>query len=150
MTERPEPPSGLIPHRPPFLFIDEVVHVDESRVVATRRLRPDEPQFSGHYPDFPVMPGVLLCEAVLQAGAYLVAATTTGERMASGVPVVTRLEHARFKRPARPGDVLEIEVERVESVASVEWMQGAIRIDGKLALSLRFAVTWADLGREDP
>jgi 3-hydroxyacyl-[acyl-carrier-protein] dehydratase len=139
------PVSTLIPHRSPFLFLDQVVELTEARVVARRTLRPDEPQFQGHYPDFALMPGVLLCEAALQAGAYLMAATAEEPR-SDGFPVVTRMKDVRFKRPVRPGDEIEIEVEKTERVGPVQWLSGRVRVKGKLAAQLGFAVTLAGPG----
>jgi len=92
----------LIPHRDPFLWLDEVTERTDSRIVARKFLSPDLPVFQGHYPQFPVFPGVLQCESCFQAGAVLIAGivpTGTNE-----VPVVTRLNNVQFRRMIRPGE----------------------------------------------
>lgn len=128
----------VLPHREPFLFLDEVTALDERSVTARRTVRADEPQFAGHYPHKPLMPGVLLCEAVLQAGAYW-AATRPGAT-AGGTPVVGRMNKVKFKRMVSPGDVLEISAESVETVMGAQLMKGRVKRDGQLVCSLEFTV----------
>lgn len=136
----PIPVTDALPHRPPFLFLDEVVELEEGRLVARRRLDPDEDFFRGHYPGRPMTPGVLLCEMALQAGAYLMA-HRAGSQGLTGLPVVTRIQNVRFKRPVAPGDVVDIEVSHSETMASVHWMAARLRVGGRMACDLSFAVT---------
>lgn len=131
--------ESVIPHRPPFLFVDEIVDLAEAKIIARRTVREDEPQFRGHYPGRPIMPGVLLCEAVMQAGCYLMI-RKIGGALPPGDPVVTRMSEVKFKRIVQPGDVMEIIAEHVETKMGVYFMKGQIRVDGKLAASLEFAV----------
>src|SRR5215472_2884938 len=99
----------LIPHRDPFLWIDEIVSESENRIVARKQVAADLDVFRGHYPGLPVLPGVLVCEAAMQAGAVLIArqhskaADETGAG-AARVPVVTRMNNVKFKQMIRPGD----------------------------------------------
>ncbi|MBI4818818.1 MAG: beta-hydroxyacyl-ACP dehydratase [Deltaproteobacteria bacterium] len=131
-----------IPHRPPFLFVDRVTAFEPGRLVAERLVREDEPQFLGHYPGSPIMPGVLLVEAALQAGCLLL--VKRGGSIESGrIPVVTRISDVKLKRMVKPGDLLEIEVKQDKTVMGVEFMLGSIRVAGKLAASLSFAITTA-------
>ena len=130
-----------IPQRPPFLFVDEIVERSDERIRTRTHVSGSEAFFEGHYPDFPVMPGVLLCEAALQSGAILLSkliGPTT-----DGVPVLTRLTNAKFKRMVRPPETLEIEVALVERLANAYFMKGTVRVAGKTAVSLEFATTKA-------
>ena len=99
-----------IPHRPPFLFVDEIVEITDLGATTRLNVRPDSPFFEGHYPGNPIMPGVLLCEAVFQTGAIYLAEKLGAEALdASKVdPVLSRIRDARFKRMILPGDVVEI------------------------------------------
>ncbi len=143
-----------IPHRPPFLFVDEVVELEEQRILTRVQADPEAEFFKGHYPGNPVMPGVLLCECCFQAGALLVGHTLSNldsPRHAGGTaaddhttpqtPVITRIKDAKFKQIVRPGDVLKVEVEIDENVNDVFFMTGRLRVSGKLALRVEFAAT---------
>lgn len=139
-----KPVKEVIPHREPFLFLDEVVDLTETKIVARRTVRGDEPQFQGHYPGQPVMPGVLLCEAVLQAGAYLMAVREGYRPGQSGVPVVSRLNNVKFKRMVKPGDVLELTAEHERSMMGAHMMKGSVKVGGKVACTLDFIVMLAE------
>lgn len=127
-----------IPHRPPFLWVDEVLELTPERIRASKRVAPDEPFFRGHYPDFPLTPGVLVCEAVFQAGAILLAGRAADRVAAGEVPVLTRIQDARFKTMVRPGDTLELEARVTEQVGPAFWLEGKATVGGKLAVSVKF------------
>ena len=126
-----------IPHRPPMLLLDEILEWDEEKIVCSKAFRADEWFFQGHYPDFPLVPGVLLCEAAMQAGAVLLSKHPKGE----GVPVVGRLNDVKFKRMVRPGEMVHLEVSLEERIKDAFFLSGRVTCDGKLAVSLRFVVT---------
>jgi len=135
---------AAIPHRPPFLLVDEIVEQDERRIVCRKTFTPDEWFFAGHYPDYPVVPGVLLCEAAMQAGAVLLAqyAQATDEQ----VPVAARMQDVRFKRMVRPGETIEIAVEITERVSKAWFLSARVSSAGKAAVTLEFACTLAPKG----
>jgi len=128
-----------IPHRPPMLLLDEVIEWENERIICTRTFQPDEWFFQGHYPEFPLVPGVLLCEAAMQAGAVLLSRHAKGE----GVPVAGRLNDVKFKRMIRPGDTIEIETTLDERMGDAFFLSSKVTCDGKLAVTLNFAVTLA-------
>lgn len=130
-----------IPHRPPFLWLDRVVEMGEAAICAEKTLPEDLDVFRGHYPDYPLMPGVLLCEAVFQAGAVLLGELLRQEAEGGGgaVPVLTRILGARFKREVRPGDRLEIRAALVERMGPAWMMKGSVRVGGKVAVQVEFA-----------
>ena len=134
----------VIPHRPPFLWIDEVVERSERGLRARKYLDPGLDVFSGHYPHFPVLPGVLQCEAVFQAGAILIA--TLAPLQNGQVPVVTRLNNVKFRRMVRPAETLEIAVELTEQVANAWFLNGRTSVAGEIATRLEFACAAADVG----
>jgi 3-hydroxyacyl-[acyl-carrier-protein] dehydratase len=133
----------IIPHRPPFLWIDEVVERTESRIHARTTVAADLDLFRGHYPDFPVLPGVIQCEMCFQAGALLIAAIEPVEE--GRIPVVTRQTDTQFRRMVRPGETLDIEVELTERLANAFYMTGRTSVGGKVATRLSFAATTAAL-----
>ena len=129
--------TDRIPHRPPFLWIDRVVELGDDSIRAEKTIPPDLDIFKGHYPDYPLMPGVLLCEAVFQAGALLI-----GEMIKeniNGVPVLTRIINAKFKREVRPGDTIEIRAALKEQLGSAWFLKGNVRVGGKVAVQVEFA-----------
>lgn len=126
--------EAAIPHRAPMLLVDEVLEKSESHLVATHTFQPDDFFFQGHYPDFPLVPGVILCEACMQAGAILLAGLAP-----AGIPVATRMNDVRFRRMVRPGDTIQMEVELVEKMANAFFMKGKVTRDGELVMRLEFA-----------
>lgn len=134
----------LIPHRAPFLWIDEVTEISDQRICARKKISEDLDVFRGHYPHFPILPGVLQLEAAFQAGAILIARTQeVGEGQ---VPVVTRVNNTKFRTMVRPGDTLDIEVELTETLANAFFLQGKVSVDGKVTVRLEFACTAAPAG----
>ena len=133
----------LIPHRDPFLCIDEVLEVTDSRIAARKFVDPALDLFRGHYPGTPLLPGVLLCEAAMQAGALLIARLPAGALPAGHVPVATRINNVKFRQMVRPGDTLEIEVELTEKLGAAFFMTSRLKVAGKLAAHLDFACTAA-------
>ncbi len=136
-----KPSFQTIPHRPPFLFVDEVVELEEQRILTRVRTDPEAEFFKGHYPGNPVMPGVLLCECCFQAGALLVGHHLKSLDSTPNTPVITRIKDAKFKQIVRPDDVLDVEVTIDENVNDVFFMTGRLRVGGKLALRVEFAAT---------
>ena len=133
-----------IPHRPPFRFVDEIVEVDQGRIVTRYSAPVSAPFFAGHYPDHPVMPGVLICESAFQAGALLVAHRLGGIKADGKVPVITRIGDARFKKIVRPGDTLEVEVCLDDELDGAYFMTGRVRVAGKVAVRVTFVAMLAD------
>ena len=124
----------ILPHRYPFLLIDRVVEiVRKQRIVAIKNVTINEPFFTGHFPNMPIMPGVLIVEAIAQAGGALL--LTEVEDRDSKLIMFTGIERAKFRRPVVPGDQLRIEVElkawrAVESMIAVR-MEGIAYVDGQ-------------------
>lgn len=146
MKVQPDPfITGRIPHRPPFLWLDRVIEISPDSIVAEKTIPADLDLFQGHYPDYPLMPGVLLCEAVFQAGALLVGgkqaaeASNTGKNGPGGMPVLTRITGARFKREVRPGDTIEIRAALREKVGPAWFLKGSVRVRGEVAVQVEFA-----------
>jgi 3-hydroxyacyl-[acyl-carrier-protein] dehydratase len=130
---------NAIPHRPPFLFVDKVVELTETKIRTTKEISPEEPFFKGHYPGNPIMPGVLICESIFQTGAILLSNIigATGE----GTPVLTRIGNAKFKNIVKPGDLLELQAEIVETVSNAFFLKGNASVAGKTAVTVEFAVS---------
>lgn len=131
-----------IPHRPPFLFIDEIVEIREDGVTCKRTIRMEEPQFEGHYPGNPIMPGVLLCESCFQAGAIYLAKQMEqdGRSLNDVTPVLSRISDARFKQMVKPGDEITIEVTMKEKISKFHFLKGRVLKGGKPALTIEFAL----------
>ncbi len=129
--------KSAIPHREPFLLVDEVVDQSDSRIVCRKRFTGEEFWYAGHYPKFPLTPGVLLCEAAMQAGAVLLSKYAT--ESSGGVPVATRMNNVKFRNMVRPGDTIEMKVELVERMADAFFLKAAVTVDGKTAVTFDFA-----------
>jgi 3-hydroxyacyl-[acyl-carrier-protein] dehydratase len=135
---------NAIPHRPPFLFVDEVVSLDEKKIVATVTMGADRDFFKGHYPAFPVTPGVIVTEAVVQAGAILLS-HSLGDGIGKKVPLLTRLKDVKFKSMVRPGDTITLTAEIEEILGSAFYMKGSAKVDGKMAATVLFTCALADI-----
>ena len=133
--------KNRIPHRDPFLWLDEVTEITDGLIVARKHLSPALPVFQGHYPDFPVFPGVLQCEACFQAGAVLISRMM--ETSEGQVPVVTRVNNVQFRRLIRPDETIEITVELTERLANAFYMKGKVSSQGKVTARLEFVCTAA-------
>lgn len=129
-----------IPQREPFLFIENVVEQSENSITTSKRLTGEEDFFRGHFPGRPVFPGVLMCEAVFQTGALLMALKGQGAGNTK-TAVVSRIQNAKFKNMARPGDLLLITVDFVESLANAAFMKGKIKANDKTIMTIEFAAT---------
>jgi len=132
--------QSAIPHREPFLLVEEIVEQSENRIVCRKRFTGEEFWYRGHYPEFPITPGVLLCEAAMQAGAVLLAKHVAGM---PGVPVATRMNNVKFKSMVKPGDTVDLEAELVEQLAGVFFLRAKVSVGGKTAVTFDFACKMA-------
>ena len=124
---------AILPHRYPFLMIDRVIEMEpRTRVVAIKNVSVNEPHFPGHFPDYPIMPGVLQVEAMAQAGGALLLGEYSAEERADKLMFFTGIENARFRRPVLPGDVLRIEVTVENWRSRAVKMKGECTVEGKL------------------
>jgi 3-hydroxyacyl-[acyl-carrier-protein] dehydratase len=130
---------SLIPHRPPFLWVDRILECHPHAIVTEKRIATDEACLTGHFPGYPVFPGVLLCEAIFQSGAMLM-----GERnkengvISEQLPLLTRIREAKFKRPVFPGDIITISVTLKENTSNAYFFHGVARILDKVAATVDF------------
>jgi beta-hydroxyacyl-ACP dehydratase FabZ len=121
-----------IPHRYPFLLVDRIVEIHgEEKIVGIKNVSFNENFFQGHFPDRPVMPGVLICEAMAQVGAIF-AHNARGGMADNKVFVLTGLDNVKFKRPVEPGDQLRMELTCLKRRGSYWKMQGVATVDGKV------------------
>ncbi len=139
---------GAIPHRPPFLWVDSIVSFDARTIVTEKFIAPDLDFFKGHYPGYPIMPGVLLCEAVFQTGALFMAKMLekSGQTNGSGkkTPVLTRIKGAKFKREVKPGDTIRMHVTLAENIGNVWFFKGKILVDNRTAVKVDFGCAITD------
>lgn len=123
---------AILPHRFPFLLIDRVIGIEpRKRITAIKNVTANEPYFKGHFPDYPIMPGVLIVEAIAQAGGALLL-TDIPDR-GDKLMVFTGIEIAKFRRPVVPGDQLRIEVAVLNWRTSAVKMRGVATVEGKIA-----------------
>ena len=148
----------VLPHRDPFLFVDEITDRGEGWLAARWTVPVDADWFRGHYPGNPLLPGVLITEHTLQCGALL-AAEREAQRVgaldgnagaAAGVPVLTRLSDARFKRMVRPGETLETRVTLEDVVSNAYYMKAEVRCAGARVLTVKFTVAAVEAPTPQP
>ncbi len=126
---------AAIPHRAPFLLVDEIVERTPETIRCRKTFRDDEWFFAGHYPDFPLVPGVILCEAAMQAGAILLSQSVPPN---GGLPVAARMNDVRFKRIVRPGDTIEIDVELTDQISNAWYLKAKVTCEGQVAVRFEF------------
>jgi beta-hydroxyacyl-ACP dehydratase FabZ len=140
----PKEIQALLPHRYPFLLVDRVLELEVGkRVVGTKAVTINEPFFPGHFPGHPVMPGVLVIEAMAQVGGILLMRTlnATAEKK---VMYFTGIDKARFRKPVVPGDVLRFDVELVQQRRLLSRMQGRATVDGTLVVEAELSAVLID------
>ena len=137
----------LLPHRYPFLLVDRVVSIEPGKALrAYKNVSVNEPFFEGHFPGHPVMPGVLVLEALAQASAIL-AYRTTGFDPAQKVTYLMTIDGAKFRRPTVPGDRLELEVEVLRFKGAIMKTRGVAKVDGEVVAEGEFLATVVDKDR---
>ncbi len=127
----PEQIKELLPHREPFLFVDQVTRIDENTVEAFRDIRPDEYFFAGHFPGFPVLPGVLMVEAIAQVGILIVLNRLGGR--GGKKTLFARIDGARFRRQVSPGERLLLDAKVIGGKAGIYKIHGTARVGEELA-----------------
>ena len=133
----------ILPHRYPFLLVDKIIELEpRQRIVGIKQVTINEYFFQGHFPDAPVMPGVLQIEALAQVGAIL--ALREFEDRNSKIPFFSGIEQARFRRPVVPGDTLTLEVTAIRIGSKVQKMRGEAKVDGQITAEAEIMCIIAD------
>jgi 3-hydroxyacyl-[acyl-carrier-protein] dehydratase len=138
----------ILPHRYPFLLVDRIVEMDSEHVVGVKNVTANEPFFNGHFPDFPVMPGVLIVEAMAQAAGVLVLKSIDDRD--SKLVLLVAIENARFRKPVVPGDTLRLEMRVIKRKASVAKMAGIATVDGQVVAEAEVMCKLADKEARQP
>jgi len=120
----------ILPHRYPFLLVDRITEIGEEHIVGLKNVTANEPFFVGHFPEYPVMPGVLIVEAMAQVGGVLVLLSVEDRR--NKLVLFASIEEAKFRKPVLPGDTLVIECKTLKRKASVVKMQGIATVNGQV------------------
>src|SRR3954454_13161802 len=132
----------ILPHRYPFLLIDRIIELEDMRVVGIKNVTMNEPHFTGHFPGMPVMPGVLIIEAMAQTAAVLVLSRVPDP--SSKIVFFASVTEAKFRKPVVPGDHLRIEVNFLKLTPSVATVQGRATVDGAIVAEAEIIATPAD------
>jgi beta-hydroxyacyl-ACP dehydratase FabZ len=134
----------VLPHRYPFLLVDRIVEMETGkRVVGLKNVSINEPFFAGHFPGHPIMPGVLILEAMAQVGGFLLM-RSMGVRAEKKVLYFTGIDGARFRRPVVPGDQIRFEVEVLQLRRQICRMKGTALVDGNLAAEAELSAVVVD------
>lgn len=133
----------LLPHRYPFLLVDKIVEFEEGkRILGIKNVTINEPFFQGHFPEHPIMPGVLILEAMAQVGGvYAILAKEVGENQ---VPYFVGIDKAKFRKPVLPGDVLHLDLELQKVRRGIYSFAGKASVNGKLVAEAELKATFAD------
>ena len=134
--------QAILPHRYPFLLVDRIVEIEHERIVGIKNVTLNEPFFSGHFPGYPVMPGVLIVEAMAQTAGVLVLKSIDDRD--SKLVLLVSIEHARFRKPVAPGDTLRLEMTVIKRKATVAKMAGRATVDGLVVAEAELMCKLAD------
>jgi 3-hydroxyacyl-[acyl-carrier-protein] dehydratase len=132
----------ILPHRYPMLLVDRILELEPERIVGIKNVTANEPFFTGHFPNFPVMPGVLIVEAMAQVAGVLVLKDIPDR--ANKLVFLAGIDNAKFRRPVLPGDQLRIEMKVIKRKASVAKMHGQATVDGALVAEVEVLCKLAD------
>jgi len=132
----------ILPHRYPMLLVDRILELEPDRIVGIKNVTANEPFFTGHFPEFPVMPGVLIVEAMAQVAGVLVLKEIPDR--ANKLVFLAGIDNAKFRRPVLPGDQLRIEMKVLKRKASVAKMQGQATVDGVVVAEVEVLCKLAD------
>ncbi len=127
----------VLPHRFPFLFVDSVEEINEEMIIAKKNCSFNEPFFQGHFPNYPIMPGVLQIEGLAQVSGIFIKKQYLKDVDENIIPLFLGIDKARFKREIRPGDVLTYEIKIEEKRETIFFVSGKITCDGKLCTKAR-------------
>jgi len=139
---------AILPHRYPFLLVDRIVEMEPERVVGIKNVTFNEPFFMGHFPDFPVMPGVLIVEAMAQTAGVLVLKSMPDRE--NKLVLLVAIDFARFRKPVVPGDTLRMEMSVLKRKASVAKIAGKATVDGQLVAEVEVMCKLADKEEKPP
>ncbi len=121
----------ILPHRYPFLFLDKILNLEENKIIALKQITYNEWFFIGHFPDFPIMPGVLMVEAMAQASGVLIYKNLVIKEKDS-VPLFLGIEKIKFRKTVKPGDTLIIEAELKNKISNIFKIIGKIKVNDQI------------------
>ena len=132
----------ILPHRYPFLLVDRILELEPGRIVGIKNVTANEPFFPGHFPDFPVMPGVLIVEAMAQTAGVLVLKSIPDRE--SKLVFLVSIESAKFRKPVVPGDQVRYHMTRIAKRRNMWWYSGEAKVDGALACEAHLSAMLVD------